>query len=69
MKDRELAYKVSCLRKMCSRTATILGALADEAKTKEATGLAFAAMHLQQSLEVFSEKCVDFVRMEAADDE
>lgn len=66
--EKELAYKVSCLRRMCTRTASILGALAEEVKSKDAHGLAFAAMHLQQSLEVFAEKCVDFISLEQDDD-
>lgn len=68
MNDRELAYKVSCLRRMCNRTATILGALAEEVKAQDAHALAFAAMHLQQSLEVFADKCVDFISLEKTDD-
>lgn len=57
-----LADRVFALQQMADKTCLILQALYDEAKTKNAAGLALATAHLQDSLQVFAARCQDFIK-------
>jgi len=52
-----LAARVAALQQMCSTTGDLLGDVIDDSKRNGHLGLAVAASHLRDSLEVFATEC------------
>lgn len=52
-----IAARVAAVKTMCEKTKQILDEVIADSKDRNDTGLAFAAMHLQDSLSAFSAAC------------